>query len=227
MLAEGEQGPFASDSLTEDYELGLLITRLGGRGRFLRLRDEDGALVATRSFFPATLEAAVRQKSRWIHGIALQGWERLGWSGHALEVWMALRDRRGPLTAVVLAAAYLLVIVEGLLGATRLAGLQGNLAPSPELRTMVLISLISFVWRATFRFAFTAREYGWAEGCLAVLRIPVANLVAILAGRRAIMAYLGTLRGAKVHWEKTIHSTIPASRDLAQNHVVELAGAGA
>jgi adsorption protein B len=52
------------------------------------------------------LGAAVRQKTRWMHGIAYQGWDRLGWSGRLGERWMRLRDRSGPLTALVLAAAF-------------------------------------------------------------------------------------------------------------------------
>jgi adsorption protein B len=72
-------GPFAAECLTEDYELGLLVRREGGRSRFLRARDENGDLVATRAYFPASVETSVRQKSRWTHGIAFQGWDRLGW----------------------------------------------------------------------------------------------------------------------------------------------------
>lgn len=210
-MAAGETGPFASDCLTEDYELGLLISRNGGRSRFLRLRDSDGSLVATRSYFPATLDAAVRQKSRWIHGIALQGWERLGWTGRPVEMWMALRDRRGPLTAVVLACAYALLAVEAVLGIARIAGWQESVAPSPLLRTMIAIAFMSFVWRAAFRFAFTAREYGAMEGLLAVLRIPVANIIAILAGRRALTAYIRGLGGAEISWDKTRHGIHPAT----------------
>ena len=44
--------PFASDSLTEDYELGLAIAAAGGRCRFVRARGADGRLIATRAFFP-------------------------------------------------------------------------------------------------------------------------------------------------------------------------------
>jgi adsorption protein B len=53
---------------------------------------------------------AVRQKTRWIHGIALQSWDRMGWMGRPVDVWMALRDRRGPLVALVLGAAYALLL---------------------------------------------------------------------------------------------------------------------
>jgi bacteriophage N4 adsorption protein B len=209
-MTAGETGPFASDCLTEDYELGLLIARNGGRSRFLRMRDHNGELIATRSYFPATLETSVRQKSRWIHGIALQGWERLGWKGRPVEVWMAIRDRRGPMTAVVLAAGYLLLAAAGLLGLARLAGWHDGLAPSRLLQAMIILSFVSLGWRIGFRVAFTAREYGVIEGLRAIVRIPVANIIAIMAGRRALIAYIRTLRGAEVSWDKTAHGIHPS-----------------
>ena len=198
-------GPFAAEALTEDYELGLLTARLGVRGRFLRLRDGDGNLVATRSLFPDELGAAVRQKTRWIHGIALQGWDRLGWVRRPVDVWMALRDRRGPLTALVVAAAYLLMVVDAL--ALALHALAGRPAPSPEpaLRAMMAVGVVNLGWRAALRAVFTGREYGWKEGLRAVLRIPLANVILIVSGRRAFMAYLRSLAGVPVAWEKTVH----------------------
>lgn len=208
---EGLAGPFASDCLTEDYELGLLITRLGGRGRFLRLRDSSGELVATRSYFPSGLEEAVRQKTRWVHGIALQGWDRLGWKGRLVDIWMAMRDRRGPLTALVLFVAYLLVLIEGVLALSAVSGLAPYPAISPELALMLRLTLLALGWRMAFRFACTAREYGWAEGFRALLRMPVANVIAILSGRRAILAYLATLKGEAVVWDKTAHRLHPAA----------------
>lgn len=213
--ADGATGPFAAECLTEDYELGMLVHRLGGKSRFLRLRDAEGDLVATRAYFPADLEAAVRQKARWIHGIALQGWDRLGWTRRPLDMWMTLRDRHGPLVAGVLAAAYLLVFVELILAGARLAGWH---APPPYprlLMTMLSISFAAFVWRAAWRFFFTAREYGLGEGFRAVLRIPVGNAVAILAGRRALFAYVRTLRGEMVRWDKTRHTAHPAEQASA------------
>ncbi|MBS0255466.1 MAG: glycosyl transferase family protein [Proteobacteria bacterium] len=214
-MDEGATGPFAAECLTEDYELGLLVARGGGRSRFLRLRDAEGALIATRSLFPTGLTAAVRQKTRWIHGIALQEWDRLGWSERPVEIWMSLRDRRGPLTALVLAAAYALLVVEGVLQAGRLAGLPGWDAPgparSPLLVTLGLVSLAGLLWRALVRAAFAWREYGWREGLCSVLRIPIANLVAIMAGRRALLAYLRSLASGVVVWDKTAHHLHPAS----------------
>jgi adsorption protein B len=57
----------------------------------------EPGVVASRGHFPATLGAAVRQKARWLGGIAFAGWDRLGWRGGLGERWFRLRDRRGPL----------------------------------------------------------------------------------------------------------------------------------
>lgn len=209
--AEGGDGPFASECLTEDYELGLLFSHGGGRSRFLRVRDADGGLVATRAYFPATLETSVRQKTRWIHGIALQGWDRLGWSRRPLDIWMRLRDRRGPMMAVVLAAAYAWLCVTGLLLGAQWSGWIVARRDTPALRAMLIVCLASLLWRMALRFAFTAREYGVGEGLRSVPRMFVANVIAIMAGRRALFAYVRTLRGAAVVWDKTEHSHHPAT----------------
>lgn len=208
--AEGSAGPFASECLTEDYELGVLVWRQGGRSRFLRVRDEDG-LVATRAYFPARLEDSIRQKTRWIHGIAFQGWDRLGWGSGVADLWMALRDRRGPLTAIVLASGYGLVVVESLLAIAQLLGVMGERPVMPGLELMLTVCLVGFLWRCAVRFACTGREYGWSEGVWAVARIPVGNFIAIIAGRRALSSYVRTLFGAAVRWDKTEHDVHPAT----------------
>ena len=98
--------PFAGSSMTEDYEVGLRIGALGLRTMFVRIpaRPGERGVVASRGHFPATLGRAVRQKARWLGGIALAGWDRLGWSGGIGERWMRMRDRRGPLAALLLLA---------------------------------------------------------------------------------------------------------------------------
>lgn len=202
--------PFAAECLTEDYECGLLIGELGARARFLRLRGPDGDLVATRAFFPSDLAAAIRQKTRWLHGIAFQGWDRLGWNGGLCEAWMRMRDRRGPMIAIVLAISYLLIV---LWPVTRLGEWLGLVEPvpyGPLLRVLLAFNLAHLVWRLAMRFLFTAREYGWREGVLAVLRVHVSNVIAIIAGRRALFAYVRSLRGGAVRWDKTVHLAHPA-----------------
>jgi adsorption protein B len=140
----------------------------------------------------------------------------MGWSSRGVELWMAVRDRRGPLTALVLASAYLLLVVDTVLLGLSYAGIGHTHALSLALKLMLAASFVGFLWRAMMRFAFTAREYGVAEGVYAVLRIPIANIIAIMAGRRALVAYFRSLRTGKVVWDKTVHESHPASAALRQ-----------
>lgn len=208
--------PFSADALTEDYELGLILSKTGRGGAFLRLRAADGSLVATVCCFPGTLATAVRQKTRWIHGIAFQAWDRLGWSKQPLEFWMALRDRRGPLTTLVLAAAYALLALDAILALAQIAGLVPHLPLTDVQQILIKIGLLGLAWRALLKLLFVGWEYGWAEGARAVMRIPIANVIAIMAGRRAITAYIRSLAGEPVRWDKTEHLAHPAAGRLVE-----------
>lgn len=206
----GRDGPFPTGSLTEDYELGLQVKALGGRDCFLRFRAADGRLIGTRSYFPATPDEAIRQKARWIEGIALRGWDRLGWSGRPVELWMQLRDRRGPFAALLLAAAYLLVLVTGLGWLATEFGLIEPRPLSPLSQFLLTANLVALGWRLAFRFAFTTREFGLVQGLISIPRVFVSNFVAIIAGRRAVFGYVRSLRGAPTYWDKTDHRSHPA-----------------
>lgn len=205
LVARSSAEPFAAECLTEDYECGLLVHETGGRSVFLRVRDSTGALVATREFFPSNLVASVRQKTRWVHGIAFQGWDRLGWKCAPGDVWMRLRDRRGPLVALVLAAAYLLVLIWPLVLLAKATGFARPVDDSPLLKALLAFNLASLVWRLVVRAWFTGREYGPIEALRAVLRFPVGNVIAVLAARRAITAYIRVLAGGRLRWEHTVH----------------------
>lgn len=198
--------PFAAECLTEDYECGLLINETGGKSAFLRVRDEAGRLVATREFFPVSIGSSVRQKTRWVHGIAFQGWDRLGWNGRLCDLWMRLRDRRGPLVALVLAVAYLLFLIWPITFLARTSGLVMPVPLDPALQAVLAFNLCNLLLRLAVRAFFTGREYGWQEGLRAVLRFPMGNIIAIMATRRALVAYLRVLSGERLRWEHTIHS---------------------
>ena len=206
----GGNGPFDAGSLTEDYELGLKVAEAGGTTSFVRVRGEDGRLVATRAFFPCTLETAVRQKTRWVCGIALQGWDRMGWSGRPLDGWMRMRDRRGPLAALVLFVAYMLVFLTGGLAIAHQLGVAGTPVVTPLTKALLIANAVSVGWRTMCRAAFTAREYGLKEGARAILRIPLSNIIAIMAGRRAVAQYVFSLQGGRLPWDKTEHREHPA-----------------
>jgi adsorption protein B len=212
----GERGglPFDSDSLTEDYELGLRIADAGGRSLFLRIAGRDGRLVATREFFPGTLRSAVAQKSRWMTGIALAGWDRLGWRGGLAERWMRLRDRQSLLAALLLFAGYLALALWLALKARE--GATG-LAPAPLPRGLALllsINLALLAWRLAIRAGFTASRYGWSEGLRAVPRAAIGNGVAMLAALAALHRYRALRGGGRPRWGKTAHifPAVPPAR---------------
>ncbi len=206
-----DEQPFDASALTEDYELGLAVSEMGGVSRFVRARDQDGSVVATRAFFPSQLTHVVRQKKRWIHGIALQGWDRIGWTGDLVEIWMRLRDRRGPFAAIVLAVGYSALTVTLALWVGAALGLVPKAPLPPGLEVLIALNLAAFLWRVAWRWVFTSRTYGWGEGLRAILRIPLVNIVSIMAGRRALTAYAATLFGQVAKWDKTPHFDHPAS----------------
>jgi adsorption protein B len=209
--------PFCCDSLTEDYEIGMLIGAYGLGTRFIDTVGPAGDRIVSRGAFPGEVEKAVRQKSRWIAGISLAGWDHLGWPGSRqvdagvsanrawLARWMLWRDRRAPLAALVLLAAYAGAILTGLgLAGQSLFGWDA-IVIGEDMRLLLALNLLLLCWRLGMRGHFTARWYGLGEALVSVPRAFVANVIAILAARRAVTLYWRMLRSGEVVWDKTDH----------------------
>ncbi len=217
IAAERGGAPFDESSLTEDYELGLHIAARGGISRFVRISDpRDGSLVAVRAYFPDTIPAATRQKARWMTGIALAGWDRTGWGEpRALaDHWMRMRDRRALVSVLVLAVAYLAVLLWPL--AAGLRWVRGMPAADDRLADWLLIATsLLLAWRLAMRVACTGRAYGWREACWSLPRFFVGNLVSLIAAPRALHRYIRLLNGEALVWDKTAH-VFPDLADPAQ-----------
>jgi adsorption protein B len=196
--------PFAGSSLTEDYEFGLRAGSIGLKTIFVRMPATPGSrgVVASRGHFPASFGEAVRQKSRWLGGIALNCWDSLGWSGGFGERWMRMRDRRGPIAALLLLSGYLAALLWSQLWLAQAIGAPVQVAIGPTLSTLLWINLWLLLWRIAMRMLFTSSAYGWREGLRSVPRIVVGNMIAIIAAARAVTIYLGRRPAA---WEKTRH----------------------
>ncbi len=197
--------PFAGSSMTEDYEIGLRLGALRFRTAFVRLpvRPGERGIVASRGHFPSTLGVAVRQKARWLGGIALSGWDRLGWSGGLGDRWMRMRDRRGPLAALLLVAAYVAAFLWSQLWIAELLGAPIHPRIDRSLKILLTINAWLLAWRILMRACFTASAYGFAEGLRSIPRMFVGNVIAMLAAFRAVSLHL---RGGARRWDKTAHT---------------------
>lgn len=226
-LASATGLPFHADSITEDYELGWRAGLSGERTIFVRALGEDGSLIATKAYFPESLSAAIRQKTRWVLGIAWQGWDRL--SGHIAELkksraatghsvfahWMLWRDRRAILSPLFLLAGYwgaILYAAIWIMGEA-VPGLSTQaLTFPPSFQFLFSVTTFFIFWRLVMRAYFVWREYGAAQAFASVPRILVSNAVAIVAGHRAMVRYLCWGRGAPQKWDKTDHRFDDAPR---------------
>ena len=207
MAALGNGKPFDETSLTEDYEIGLRLADLGHGGIFMSLPVVPGGQpVAVRAHFPDRIGLAVRQKTRWMVGIALVGWDRLGWRRHWAEIWMRLRDRRAVLAALILSVAYAALLVWAISTAVHILRDDARPPLSDPIRLLIGANGLMLLWRILMRFLSVRRFYGTRQGLWAIVRIVPSNVIAMMAARRAIVEYWRLLRGGTVNWDKTGHA---------------------
>ncbi|MFL6747995.1 MAG: glycosyl transferase family protein [Sphingomicrobium sp.] len=204
LAARHDGRPFAGASMTEDYEMGLRLGAIGIKTMFVRLPTRPGSrsVVATRGHFPSTISAAVRQKARWIGGIAFAGWDRLGWHGGLGERWMRLRDRRGPLAAMLLLAGYAAALLWIEIAFAAALGAPVAVPVSQALAVLMWINGWLLIWRLAMKAGCTTAAHGWREGLRSIPRTMVANLITVLAARRAMQMHAS---GGPRRWDKTRH----------------------
>ena len=228
--------PFATNSLTEDYDLGLKMAIADRRTKFLsqkvRITDEEGKeqdeLIATWAPFPHTFGTAVRQRTRWMSGIVFQAWEQWKWPGPFGLKWVLAHDRRGPLGYLVVLFGYLLVLalvsyqwVRTFYDPTLPAVLQ-----HPAFGTLFLVGLFLMINRLLQRAIAVRRFYGPGQALLAVFRTPFSNLVNMTASFRAAWRYwYSQATGKPMAWDKTAHAIPPiVARSLRIGERLVLAG---
>jgi bacteriophage N4 adsorption protein B len=200
-LAESRQGRiFDPDSLTEDYENGFRFHQLGYRQIFVPVQFDAGEPIATREYFPRTRRSAVRQRSRWIAGIALQGWERLGWRAPWLQRYWFWRDRKG-LVGCLLAPVSNLTFVCGLVL------WRPIVHETPWMAWLYAATLVTAAFQISMRIYCSSRIYGWRFASLSPLRAFWGNVVNFHATVKAISQFTAAhLRRQTLRWQKTEHS---------------------
>jgi adsorption protein B len=193
---------FETVALTEDYESGLRLYRLGCRQVFVpltRLGSSGRDFVATREYFPQNWNTALRQRTRWVMGIALQGWERFGWAGSRSEIYWLWRDRKGLIGSplgVIANAMFLYGLATAMW--TRLTPLATELTS---------VTLAFQILRTAIRMACVARVYGPLFALGVPLRLPYANLLNAAATIQAVVRYTAArVQRLPLRWIKTEHS---------------------
>ena len=209
---------FNTESLTEDYEIGFRLRRYDLKEIFVLQALPDPIVV--RAYFPSTYRAAVKQKSRWILGITMQGWRNIGWTGHFWTDYMLFRDRKTLLTS--------------------LANVLGYLAAVPVIAIWVLGKLFA----DSYRYPSLVREGSWLywlivvdtaflgvrllaralsvyccydlkQALLAIPRQVWGNFINFGAALRAISVFTSSaLTGKPIAWGKTDH-TFPTENEIA------------
>lgn len=208
----GESGPvFRPGSLTEDYDAGLRLHRLGLRQRFVPLLFEWGAPMATREYFPRRVRQAVRQRARWITGNALQAWERYGWGSDARNWWFLWRDRKG-LWGNPVSLLCNLVLMYGLTtwGASAALGSLWRLSEYVRSNTLfqwlLVVNTLLLLSRLVARTAACSQVFGWRFALLSPVRMVWGNWINFDATVRALAAWvLSRLRNQPLAWAKTQH----------------------
>ena len=203
---------FEPDCLTEDYENGFAIHALGRPQIFVPVRFEEGAFIATREYFPQRFGKAVRQRVRWVTGIALQGWARHGWRVPPRQLYWFWRDRKG-LIGNLLAPVANLAFVVGICRQSR--GLPLLDASTPEWFSSVWAATLTLsALQMSIRAGCAAYVYGWSFASGVPLRALIGNWVNGGATIRALWRFTAArLRGSALAWGKTSHQ-YPQGRHL-------------
>ena len=206
---------FNPESLTEDYEAGFCMQAMGCRQIFLPIRVEAAGPVATREYFPNSFRTAVRQRSRWVAGIALQGWERHGWKAPWRQRYWLWRDRKGLAGNLLSPAANVLCLYGGVsYAAAVLSGHPWSLGSQipPRLAAIYSVTFSISVFQMATKIRCSARVYGWRFAAGAPLRMLWANLVNCAATAAALSQFMASrLTRRALVWRKTEHVYPPSA----------------
>jgi len=222
-LATDRGDVFDAESLTEDYEIGVYIHAQGYKQLFAPLARVNGEFVATREYFPRATRSAIRQRTRWVTGIALQCWERRGWQGNWRTRYWFWRDRKGLLANPLSLLTNFLFVVGLLTWATAIAQHRPWVfaVQNPTLIVLCWLTLGLQCVRLSLRMLCVGRIFGFWFALAVPLRSFHGNLVNCCASLRALWRYTRARRqGNALVWLKTEHAY--PTRDALALHRREL-----
>jgi adsorption protein B len=232
-------GPFAIDSLTEDYRMSLALRvcqlkqifvtqhivrlqwkkRLFFRGYVLKPVKE---VVAVRALFPQKYSKSIRQKARWIMGIVFQEWEYGLWPDDWSVRYTLAHDRKTFITHFINGLGYLILfywILYEMLSfrMPEYPSLYEQFNLNPWSWWMIIVSTILMGERVLQRTIATYRIYGFIPASLVIPRLIYGNILNLHAVLRAYSIYFFSinrkLTKRPIAWDKTEHS-FPSSHLL-------------
>lgn len=194
--------------LTEDYENGFRIRRMGMAQKFIPIMIRHGRAIATREYFPKEFHTAVRQRSRWVTGITLQSWEFHGFRESLRWSYWFWRDRKGvvgnlvtPLTNVIFVYGVMTWLWAQLMHHTW--GLASVAANSWE---ACAAGLGLQIFHVSIRIWCSNRIYGWKFAAFVPVRVIAGNWINFFATWKAVQTYtICKLTGKPLRWVKTEH----------------------
>lgn len=221
------------NSLTEDHKLSLTLRMRGFRVHYVLEKvprvDARGRTVwdyiATRSLFPSTFKAAVRQKARWVYGITMQSASMADVFGKSeltfAERTFLYKDLKAKFANFVLLPGYAVLAYF----------LVQTLAPRLQLPVMYPLHSLSWwmcvfllfmmVERQVLRGRALANVYGWKTMAFSILLPPLfplrllwgnlINMCATFRAWRQKIAYV-LLRGREAKAAPRRSSSIGATR---------------
>lgn len=228
---------FNYNNVTEDYEVAIrfheakLETDYFAEG-ILRMDNKGNKkieYIATREFFPNSLRAAVKQKSRWVYGITFQTPSQHKLKGKTFpQIYSLLRDRKSRYVNMVNLPAYALFVY------TIYDFVYSLVTGQPSMMATKIFPLFSPIWyvvaadtclavlRIFNRFIAVKEIYG-LKNALASTFVPPLIPLRLIWGN--VINFLSTLDAwktfifgnkKKVKWNKTIHKEYAPDEILAE-----------
>jgi adsorption protein B len=168
--------------------------------------------IATREYFPHTFATAVRQKSRWVMGVALQTWDQLGWRVSAKQMYWFWRDRKGLLgNPITLLSNFIFLYCLLMWAGARAGHSNWNIA--------MVFPAAGWVWwlvpfntffifeRWLYRAYAVNRMYGPRQALGVIWRTPIGNLINFVSTISALAQFFNAkVRRQEVPWAKTQHA---------------------
>lgn len=237
--------PFSTYSLTEDYSTALELKLSGLREIFVLqyiyrpiwrkkwfffgplIPHRQKECIATRAMFPLTYFTAVRQKTRWILGIAFQEWVHTGWRGDFPTLYTLVHDRKSIFTHIINGLFFIqipfwtayLIFTNNI---PDYPTLQDLFDANPWIMIFIGTSSLFMINRFIQRAIAVFRVYGLVPAIMSLPLILYGNIINLHALLRAYYTFLFApqTKSKPVAWDKTDH-TFP-KHDLLKIQKIKL-----